>query len=851
MDKFVLIDGNSLINRAFYATPPMSNSKGVPTNAVYAFINILLKIIGEEKPKYISVAFDRREPTFRHAIFSDYKGTRKPAPDDLRPQIPLLKEVLDALKISHCELATYEADDIIGTLSKKYPELQTVIITGDKDSFQLVDESSSVYFTKRGITEVEVYTNENFKEKIGIEPIQIIDLKALMGDSSDNIPGVKGVGEKTAKDLIATYQTVENLYSHIDEIKGKLKEKLISGKESASLSKTLATINTRVPIDLTLDDFSYVFPFPTEAKGIFLELELRNVLKKAGVFEEPEVSVKENKISYEKVIIKNNSEITTDIKNNKIAVVIGDYINFYDFNNIEYELYINQNFFDDGFNYDEAVSALKPIFENENNTVIVYYKNQIRHLLEGYGIEIKAKTLDVSIMKYLVDFTVKDDKLSDVFTDHNLDKAFPASSLAVLYEEYSALLRGDEEKLYYEMELPLADVLYDMESAGFKIDLEALNSMGVLYGKKIEELQKEIVELGGVEFNPASPKQLSHVLFEVLNLKHGKKNKNGYSTGAEVLEELENDHPIIPKIMEFRQFSKLKSTYVDGYRNLIDKKTGLVHTTFNQVQTATGRISSREPNLQNIPIREKEGREIRRLFSARDDRHVLIDADYSQIELRLLAHCSGSEKLIDAFNNGVDIHSVTASQVFGVPIEKVTKEMRSNAKAVNFGIIYGISDFGLAKNIRTSVKTAREYITKYFEMYPKIKEYMDGNVAFARKNGYAVTLFGRKRYIREINSANYNLRSYGERVAMNMPLQGAAADIIKIAMINVHRRLVEGGFKSKLILQVHDELVIDALKSEKDEVLNILVHEMENAVALSVPLSVEASVAECWYDAKS
>ena len=849
MDKFVLIDGNSLINRGFYATPPMSSSKGEPTNAVYAFCNMLIKIITDINPKYMLVAFDRREPTFRHALFTDYKGTRKPSPPDLHPQIETLKNVLDAMDIKRFELAGFEADDIIGTIAHKFQQVETVIITGDKDSFQLVDDNTCVYFTKRGITELDVYNHLNFKEKMGINPIQIIDLKALMGDSSDNIPGVKGVGEKTAINLIQTYNSIENLYENVNEIKGKLFEKLVADKDNSFLSKKLATINTQVPIEGELESYVFPYPFDEKVKEIFSRLELRNLLKKENIFVE---SVKENSFvkEVETVEIFDEKFFMSLIKNDKIVVNISDYINFYVFDNFEYKLKIKENFFDDGFEAEEAISLLKPIFEDENKTIILFYKNQTRHLLNKHNISFKAKCYDVSIMKYLVDFTGKDVPLNDVFLDHNLNAKTPAFSLSQLFEEYFSKMNEDDLALYNKIELPLCDVLYDMEVEGFAISESELYKMGEKFSQELKEVENKIFELAGEKFNVSSPKQLGVILFEKLNLKHGKKNKNGYSTSADVLEALENEHPIIPLILKYRQLSKINSTYIEGYKRLIDKKTGVVHTTFNQVQTATGRLSSREPNLQNIPVRDEIGREIRKLFKARDNDHILIDADYSQIELRLLAHFSKSQTLIDAFNNGVDIHSVTASQVFGVELSQVTKEMRSTAKAVNFGIIYGISDFGLAKNVKCSVKTAREYIAKYFEMYPKIKEYMNFNVESARKNGYAITLFNRRRYIREINSQNYNLRQFGERAAMNMPLQGTAADIIKIAMINVHKKLIEGGYKSKLILQVHDELIIDALKSEAEEVKNLLKFEMENAVKLSVPLDVDVSVCENWYDAK-
>ncbi len=852
MDKFVLIDGNSLINRAFYATPPLSAPDGTPTNAVYAFMNMLIKIIGDLSPKYLLVAFDRKEPTFRHKIYTEYKGTRKPMPEDLAAQIPVLKNLLDDLNICHYECPGIEADDIIGTFAKRY-DLDTVIYTGDKDSFQLVDETTKVYFTRRGISDTEQYTNESFVEKYGFKPVNIIDLKALMGDASDNIPGVKGIGEKTALSLVAKYTTIENLYDNVEEITGKLKEKLLLDKDNAYLSKTLATINTKVDISLTIEDAKLSFPFTQKAKATFSKLGFVNLLRKQAIFAEDEqLSFGiENELDKINVVeLQDEKQITSYINSSKIALIIGDYVSFYNFNNTECRLKVKQTFFDEGFDYDQAIKALDVILKDSTKTVIVYHKNQILHQLALYNIAPKCKFEDVALMKYLVDYTGKDELLTDVFALHNLSSETQAYSLYKLYLDYVEKLTGDLKKLYYDLELPLSNVLYDMEKTGFKVDIEALNVMSNDFTAKITQLSKQIYELAGEQFNLNSPKQLSNVLFEKMQLTHGKKTKSGYSTDSAVLEELADKHPIIPLLLKYRRLAKLQSTYIEGFRPLIDKKTGLVHTTFNQVQTSTGRLSSREPNLQNIPIRDEEGREIRRLFSARESNRVLIDADYSQIELRLLAAFSNCKPLIEAFNKGEDIHTATASMVFGVPIDKVDSHMRRSAKAVNFGIVYGISDYGLAKNLKISPKVAGGYIDTYFKLYPEVKEYMAKNVDFVRKNGYAVTHFGRKRYIREINSTNYNLRTFGERAAMNMPLQGAAADIMKFAMLNVFNRLNRDGFKSKLILQVHDELVIDAYKEEADAVAKLLREEMENVVKLSVPLTVSLSVCENWFDAK-
>lgn len=851
MDKFVLIDGNSLINRAFYATPPMQSKDGTPTNAVFAFMNMLIKIIGEVSPKYLLVAFDRKEPTFRHKMFAEYKGTRKPMPDDLVVQIPLLKTVLDAINVSHFELAGIEADDIIGTLAKRCP-YDTIIYTGDKDSFQLVDNTTSVYFTKRGISDTEQYTAENFKEKVGIDPINIIDLKALMGDSSDNIPGVKGVGEKTALNLIMDYTTIENLYDHIEEIKGKLKDKLIEGKDSSQMSKTLATINTQVDIPISIEDCVYDFPFTNSAKETFIKLGFVNILKKQELFtEESKIAIpnaEHGNVTVEKIASK--EQITPFINSNKFSLIIGDFVSFYNFKNTECQLSVKESFFDEGFDYDEAILCLKPILENPENTVIVYRKNQLLHQLNTYGIFPKCRFDDVSIQKYLVDYTGKDEELLNVFSINNLDQKTPSYSLSILYNKYDSMMTEEEKKIYNDIEMPLSEVLFDMENTGFKVDIEALEKMSAEYKIQLEELAEKIYELSGERFNINSTKQLAEILFVKLNLSHGKKTKSGFSTNSEVLEDLIDAHEIIPLILKYRRIAKLNSTYIDGFRGLIDKKTGLVHTTFNQVQTATGRLSSREPNLQNIPVRDEEGKEIRKLFSARSDDRVLIDADYSQIELRLLAAFSGCKPLIEAFTAEKDIHTATASMVFGVPIDKVDSSMRRSAKAVNFGIVYGISDFGLAKNLKISPKVAGGYIKKYFELYPEVKEYMAKNVEDAKKTGYALSLFGRKRYIRELSSPNYNVRSFGERAAMNMPLQGSAADIMTLAMINVYKRLKDGNFKSKLILQVHDELIIDAYLDEAEEVKKLLVEEMENAVELAVPLTVSVSVAKSWYDAK-
>ncbi len=851
MNKLVLIDGNSLINRAFYATPPLSAKDGTPTNAVYAFVNMLVRIIGDIKPRYMLVAFDRKEPTFRHEMYADYKGTRKPMPEDLRPQIDLMKKVLDTMGISRYEQAGIEADDIIGSMAKRYKG-DTIIITGDKDSFQLVDETTSVYFTRRGITETEIYSNENFKEKTGIEPIQIIDLKSMMGDSSDNIPGIAGVGEKTALSLVEKYGSLENLYSHIDELSGKLKEKVENSKDIAYLSKTLATINVKLDIPVKDEDMGYSFPFGAATKKLFIDLDFKNVLRREELFladDEISVSVKKNKELPEIIEVNDVVSLPKFDEDKLLAVNLGDNLNVYD-GEKEYKINITDNFFDKGIMYGEAVRYLEKLVEKDKRNFIVYAKKDLRTELNKFKVAFNAFAYDVAIEKYLADFSGKDEKLSEVIAAYDLDKDRIGWSLNEIHDRLFEKLKTENMlDLYEKVELPLSDVLFSMERSGFKVDVATLNEMANEYDKRIAVIAEKIDEYAGEKVNPNSPKQLGKILYDKLGLISGKK-KGNPSTSADVLEKIADKHPIVPLILKYRQLQKLNSTYIKGFRPLIDEDTGLIHTCFNQTLTTTGRLSSKEPNLQNIPVREQEGKEIRKLFVSSFENGKIVGADYSQIELRLLAHFSKCQPLIDAFLSGKDIHRITASQVFGVGEDQVTPEMRRSAKAVNFGIIYGISDYGLSEQLKISPKKAGEYIAKYFDAYPHVKEYMNSNVEFARKNGYVSTLLGRKRYIPEINSSNFNLRSFGERAAMNMPLQGTAADVIKIAMIKVANRIKKEGLRSRLILQVHDELIVDTAEDEVEEVKNILVEEMQSAVTLSVPLTVETECGTRWFDAK-
>lgn len=852
MEKLVLIDGNSLINRAFYAMPLLTTKDGKYTNGVFGFMTMFIKTLAEIKPTHAAVAFDLKAPTFRHKMYGDYKGTRKPMPDELRPQIPLLKEVLSLMNIKIVEKEGFEADDIIGTLAKTN-KISTVIITGDRDSFQLVDKTTEVHFTRRGITDVDVLSADNFREKTGINPEQIIDLKALMGDASDNIPGVAGIGEKTAKNLITEYGTLDGVYNNIDKISGKLKEKLVAGKDLAYLSYTLATIKTDCDLPLTLDDMKVPKTFSNEVKAKFVALEFKSLYSKPELFDgDNPADIPAPLAATAKIVFAETLDAANEIFSaDKIALVISENsVNLSD-GKTEYIYRISENLLGDGFSRAAIVKSLQDLLSGDKR-FIAFDKKELKHIFSDYGIDFTAPCDDVSIMKYLADFTGKAETLNEVIDDYALNKDAPAFSLFSAYEMlYKKLIDEKVDSLYRDVELPLAGVLFSMESAGFKVDFNALEHIGTKYRAILDDYERKIREYASEpELNVNSPKQLGEVLFEKLKIGKGKKTKTGYSTGAEVLESLEDAHPIVPLILEYRKIQKLNSTYVEGFKPLVDRKTGLIHTSFNQTTTSTGRLSSKEPNLQNIPVREEEGRELRRFFVPKDSDRILISADYSQIELRLLAAFSGCKSLIDAFNAEKDIHAATAAKVFGVAIDQVTREMRSSAKAVNFGIIYGISEFGLAKNLKIAPYKAKGYIDAYFKEYPEVKDYMNKNVEFARETGYAITMLGRRRYIREIHSTNYALRSFGERAAMNMPLQGSSADIIKLAMLGVSRRLKKENLKSELILQIHDELIIDAFISEKEKVQKILVEEMENAAKLAVPLTVSVGSGKTWFDAK-
>lgn len=850
MDKLVLIDGNSLLNRAFYATPVFSTASGQPTNAIFGFVKLVFKIISDVKPEYIIVTFDLKAPTFRHKMYDGYKATRSPMPEELAAQVQPLKSLLSAMNIAMCEKEGFEADDLIGTLSKKF-DVHSYIYTGDRDSFQLVDEKTDVYYTKRGVSDLLKLSVDNFESEIGLIPKRVIDLKALMGDKSDNIPGVAGVGETTARKLLSDYGELDGVYANIDGIKSpSLRKKLTDGRESAYFSYKLATIDRNCPLDVKLENCKTPNSYSAEVVEMFKTFEFKSLI--------PLISFNGGESAEKQVKYPQNITINDSNELSKLCVQSGTfYIDFKDgganifFNGVHYTVEYQAKDLLSCFDAPQFYDCIKSVFGNKENRVVVYDYKRILHGLHFYGIKPECTVEDLAVMCYLCDYFNDSKNVAELCASKGYDYKFSAFAFSLIYNEYAEIIERDGLKnLYEEIEKPLIEVLFEMEVTGVKVNPAMLDSLASAYSKRINELSAKIYELCGCAFNINSPSQLGKVLFEKLGLKSGKKGKTGnYSTNAEILETLAGESEAVRLILSYRQYQKLYSTYAVGLKPLIDKQTNLIHTTYNNTITTTGRLSSTNPNLQNIPIREEEGKEIRKVFVPREG-NIFIDADYSQIELRLLAHFSGCKELIAAYEADEDVHAVTASQVFEVPLDKVTDKMRREAKAVNFGIIYGISEFGLSKNLGIEVKVAREYINKYFERYSAVKEYMNQNVEFAKKHGFVATLTGRKRYIKEINSTNYNLRQFGERAAMNMPLQGSSADIIKIAMINVAAALKEKGMRTKLILQVHDELVLEAPQDEVEEASEILKKCMETAVELKVPLTVDVHTGKSWYDAK-
>lgn len=866
MKKLLILDSNSILNRAFYGVRYLSAKDGTPTNAIYGFLNILLKLIKEQEPDYICAAFDVKAPTFRHKQYEGYKAQRKPMPEGLAAQMPLAKDVLRAMGVTILEKEGYEADDIIGTVARlcEESEISCFIATGDKDDLQLASDKTKVILTvtKSGYNETIIYDDKAVKEKYHVTPTEFIDVKALMGDPSDNIPGVKGVGEKTAMSLIEKHHSIEYIYENIDGIglKGAMLQKMKDGREMAFMSKELATINRNTPIEFNADECVFDgFENNGELYEILKRLELNSIIKKLDLSDGD--NVKENED-----IFKDFSYQVGDknmISGDKVNVVI-------DF---------------DGDNISSVAVGLG------NNAVVLNEQDDIKELLEDDSIakvmfdvkeaivklngriDIKNISDDTAIAAYLVDpakneYTIEKlaseyfgtviekpevkqlSLLDDVETDRSEYLAKCAVALGVLNDRIGDKIKENgQEKLYQEVELPLVTVLAHLEINGFLVDDNQLKEFADKLGEKIDALTNEIYMLAGEEFNINSPKQLGVILFEKLELKPVKKTKTGYATNADVLEKLRDKHPIVNFIMEYRQLAKLKSTYCDGLTAVVNPNTHRIHSVFTQTVTVTGRLSSTEPNLQNIPTRTELGREIRKMFVAKDG-YVLVDADYSQIELRVLAHIANDETMINAFRNNEDIHAVTASQVLGILLEDVTKEQRSSAKAVNFGIVYGIGEFSLAQDLHISVKEAKAYIESYLEKYHGVRNYMESIKEQAKKDGYVKTMLNRIRYIPELKSPNYNIRQFGERVALNTPIQGTAADIIKLAMVRVDNRLINEGLKSKLILQVHDELIVEAHKDEVDKVKQILSEEMQGAMELNVPLKVDMSTGHSWYDAK-
>ena len=881
MSKLVLVDGHSILNRAFYGVPDLTNAAGLHTNAIYGFLNILFKILDEESPDYLTVAFDVKAPTFRHEMFKEYKGTRKPMPEELREQVPVMKEVLQAMGIRIIEQAGYEADDLLGTIAKRAEAegIDVSLVSGDRDLLQIATDRIRIRIpkTKGGRTEIENYYAADVEAKYQVNPVQFIDLKALMGDTADNIPGVPKVGEKTATDLMVQFGSLDGIYEHIDEVtKKSVKESLIQNKDLAYLSRELATIKIDSPLTYTLEE-ARVGNFFNEASYIlFKKLEFKNLLNKF------EKGVSNEEISDSFHLVENLAEaeaIFTRVlsdKDRQIGLkVVKEAGRHGELLGVALHLPEEGSFLvlKQGFLTEDYLKEKIALLGAQCRIATADIKNEYAYLQA----QDTDRFFDVILAAYLLnplknDYTVEDianeylnlmlpekgqafgrlsfkDALNEKpeeFLKYCCFEAYVCAQAAVCLQQ--KLEETQMDRLMREIEMPLTLVLFSMEEEGIRVNPEALKDYGEALSGKITELEQEIYSEAGCEFNINSPKQLGEILFEKMGLPGGKKTKTGYSTAADVLEKLSGEYPVVKHILEYRGLTKLKSTYADGLAAYIEDENR-IHSTFNQTITATGRISSTEPNLQNIPIRMELGRQIRKVFIPKDG-YCFMDADYSQIELRVLASMSGDERLIEAYRSHADIHRTTASQVFHIPFEEVTDLQRRNAKAVNFGIVYGISSFGLSEDLSISRKEAAAYIEQYFETYPQVKQFIDSLVKDAKKNGYAVTLYGRRRPVPELFSSNFMQRSFGERVAMNSPIQGTAADIIKIAMIRVFERLKKEGLKSKLILQVHDELLIETALEEEEQVRMILEEEMVHASSLAVELEIDLHVGNNWYEAK-
>lgn len=881
MNKLLLIDGNSIINRAFYGimgSKMLMTEDGTYTNAVYGFLSILFKELDDIKPEYLVVAFDLKAPTHRHKMYDKYKANRHGMPEELAMQMPILKETLKAMNVCIIEKEGYEADDILGTLAKwgQKEELEVTVLTGDRDSFQLIDKNIKVRIprTKMGKTETEDYTVEKIEEEYGLEPLDLIEVKGLMGDTSDNIPGVPGVGEKTALNLIKQYKSIDEVYNHIDEQKGKLKEKLSENKDLAYLSRTLGTIDINAPIEKDLGAFQVEEWNKPEVLEIFKKLKFNRFIDRfalqenigATSFSDSQINTE---IEHEKIVDKTKlAELKQEIQENK---VIYYYLTEEKF--IIYSPKTNKCF------SIENIQDFKDIFEDKNILKCSYKQKEEFIILWDKGIEAKNLMFDIAIAGYILNSNINKYTIEYLANEYiNFDIAEYLSNTEkteaeqitlfdnveqpkedktyiyayAIYKLYNVLTQKMEEAgsidLFNKIEMPLTEVLASMQYEGIYIDKQELLDFGKELQEKIDILTQEIYELTGEKFNINSTKQLGEILFEKLKLTVKKKTKTGYSTDVDVLEKIKYEHPVIEKILEYRQLQKLNSTYVEGLIPYIDE-TGRIHSKFHQTVTTTGRISSTDPNLQNIPTRMELGRKLRKVFKP-EQGYIFVDADYSQIELRVLAHISEDKNMIEAFCNNEDIHAQAASKVFNIPLEEVTKEERTKAKAVNFGIVYGISEFGLGEQLGVSRKKAKEYIEQYLDKYSGIKEFMTNIVEETKEKGYVETLYHRRRYVPELKSNNYMVRQFGGRVAMNTPIQGTAADIMKIAMINVYNKLKENNLKSKLIVQVHDEILVETLESEKEQVKQIVKEEMENVIKLKVPLLAEVEEGYNWYEAK-
>lgn len=847
MEKLMILDGNSLMNRAFYAVPTLTIADGTHTNGIYGFLNMLDKVKEDIKPDYIVATFDRKAPTFRHIEYKEYKAGRKKMPEELAMQFPILKDILRMMAINIFEIDGFEADDLIGTLSN-YAEsngLEVYIVTGDRDALQLATDNIKVVLTKNK-GEKEIYDANKMMETYGVTPTEFIDVKGLMGDSSDNIPGVPGIGEKTAYKLIKEYKSIENLLCNLDKLKGKMKENLENNVEQAIFSKKLATIETNVPVEIDLEEIKSKDEYDVSGlRKEFTRLQFKSLLSKLPKEEKEDRNIEVLSVTkVEDISINEDDElyITYGVKDS-------DKISTIELSNLE--IFIDGKVYN--FNLDLIdIEGLKDIFQGENNKIIHSSKN-LYTILRKHNIDLNNVIFDTEIAAYIIDSSRGNYNIKDIVFNilgEDIEENIGCSYLKDLYfklkEEIEKL---DMQKLYYDVELPLVEVLSSMEQAGFKVDEDKLDELGKEFKDMIITLEKDIYNLSEEEFNINSPKQLGKILFEKLDLPVIKKTKTGYSTNADVLEKLKDKHPIVEKIIEYRHVAKLYSTYIEGLKNVIDED-GRIHSSFNQTVTTTGRLSSTEPNLQNIPIRTEMGRSIRKVFVPFDNDSVILSADYSQIELRVLAHMSEDENMINAFNSHLDIHTKTASEVFGVKEDEVSSEMRSAAKAVNFGIIYGMSDFALGEDLKISKKEAKKYIDIYFERYPKISEYLSKLKEDGKKYSYVKTILNRRRFIPEISSSNKIVKALGERLAMNAPIQGSAADIIKLAMVNVWRRLRKEKLESSIILQVHDEIIINAKKEELEKVKVLLKEEMENVIEFSVKLEVDENVGETWYEAK-